>query len=97
VTKSVFSKQVFRMCARRSQIFAPWGLGLALTLVLPLQFLLAENFDLLSVDKSLVDGTLSFTGMVLIAGALLAYLVLLLKVSDRQAGLGLEAECGEWR
>jgi hypothetical protein len=36
-------------------------------------------------------------GLFLIAAALLAYLVLLLKISDRQAGLALEAECGEWR
>ena len=33
----------------------------------------------------------------LAAGALLAYLVFLLKISDRQAGLALEAECGKWR
>ena len=33
----------------------------------------------------------------LAAGALLAYLVLLLKISDRQADLALEAECGKWR
>jgi hypothetical protein len=31
------------------------------------------------------------------AGALLAYLVLLLKISDGQAGSALEAECGKWR
>jgi hypothetical protein len=36
-------------------------------------------------------------GLFLIVAALLAYLVLLLKISDRQAGLALEAECGEWR
>jgi hypothetical protein len=36
-------------------------------------------------------------GLFFVAAALLAYLVLLLKISDRQAGLALEAECGEWR
>ena len=35
--------------------------------------------------------------LALIPAALLAYLVLLFKISDRQAGLALEAECGEWR
>jgi len=36
-------------------------------------------------------------GLAVIPAALLAYLVLLLKISDWQAGLALEAECGEWR
>jgi hypothetical protein len=37
------------------------------------------------------------TGLGLAAAALLSYLVLLLKLSDRQAGSALEAEYGEWR
>jgi hypothetical protein len=37
------------------------------------------------------------TGLGLMTAALLAYLVLLFKISDRQAALALEAECAEWR
>jgi hypothetical protein len=67
--------------------FGPWAIWAVASLSFALILYVLQQF--------FFSHTIA-VGLFLIAAALLAYLVLLFKISTRQAGLALEAECGEW-